>query len=200
MLDNALPSFVHPAAHLYAPPLIYTLCRSFIHSTTHLYTLPLIYTLHHSFIHSAAHLYAPPLIYTLCRSFICSTAHSYTPLLIHMLPFASAFILMPHHHFVFMCIFARLCPLQLAHICVHICMLCSHMHPWALHPHLGPSVCMKELLWSITTQGRHYKQTSPWVSFAPPHPLATSQCMQMNFCGWSFHAAVHVMGEMGSKD
>ena len=85
-----------------------------------------------------------------------------------MLPFASAFILTPHHRFTFMCVFARSCPLQLAHVRVHVRMLCGHMHPWALHPHPGPSVCMKELLWSVTTQGRHYKQTSPWVSFAPP--------------------------------
>ena len=124
MLDNALPSFVHPAAHLYAPPLIHTLHRSFIQSTTHSYTLPCI----------------------------------------RMLPFASAFILTPHHRFMFVCIFARSCPLQLTHVRVHVRMLCSHMHPWALHSHPGPSICLKELLWSVTTQGRHYKQTSPWVS------------------------------------
>jgi hypothetical protein len=152
VLDNALPSFVHPAAHSYAPPLIHMLRHSFIHSAAHSYA-PFRFCIHS---------YAPPSlrVRVRLRSFMSPAARS------------------------------RSCP-----------------RPHALQPYasVGASSApgpfrMYELLWSVTTQGRHYKQTSPWVSFAPPHPFATSQCMQMNFCSWSVHAAVHVMGEVGSKD
>ena len=109
----------------------------------------------------------------LCHSFIRSATHSYALLLIRTLPFTSAFILMPHHRFEFVCVFgvhSFVSPVACSHSCPRP-HACGHMRPWALHPHLGPSVCLKKLLWFVCTiQGPHYEQTSPWGSFAPPRP------------------------------
>ena len=137
--------------------LIHTPCCPFICSAAHLYAPPLICTLRCLFIIS----YALLLICMLCRSFICSLLllHSFLHPTIALSSCVSSLIHAPCSSLTFV-------------FSVHVHMPCGHMHLWALHPHLGPSVGMKELLC----------------------PFATSQCMQMNSHGWSVHAGVHVMG------
>ena len=113
--------------------------------------------LHCSFVRSTAHSYAPPLICMLRRSFICSLSllHSFLRPTIASSSCVSSLICVP-------------CSSPTFVSSVHVHMPCGHMHPWVLHPHLGPSIVMKELLWFICTpmSFRHitmHADELPWL-------------------------------------
>ena len=107
--------------------------------------------LHCSFVCSAAHLYALLLICMLCCSFICSATHSYAPFRFCIHSYAPPLLRVHVRLRSFVSSAAHSCSCPVFMSSVHVRMACGHMHLWVLHPHLGSSIGMKELLWFVCT-------------------------------------------------